>query len=212
MKKGFVLLIVFLGIFSLTTCTKDVYMPNACFSEDILPIFVSNCTMSGCHNKIDKEAGYDLSNYEGIMKGINAGHPLTSEIYSTIKGHNPSMPQSPYPKLSSSDISKIKSWIQMGAANSSNCSDCDTSSYTYNARVKVIIQSWCKGCHSTASPGGGIDLSSYSGVVSAIPNNQLLGSLKHLATFSSMPKGTAKLSQCDIDAIEKWINAGFPNN
>ncbi len=100
----------------------------------------------------------------------------------------------------------------MGAKNSSNCTDCDTTNYTYSGRINPIIQTWCKGCHSATSPGGGINLSSYAGVVSSIPNNQLLGSIKHISTFSAMPKGTTQLSQCDIDAVEKWINAGFPNN
>ncbi|MFY8185634.1 MAG: hypothetical protein ACOVLD_06160, partial [Bacteroidia bacterium] len=70
MRKGIVLLSIISGVFSLTTCTKDVYVPNTCFKEDILPIFVSNCTMSGCHNSIDKKEGYDLSNYDGIMTGV----------------------------------------------------------------------------------------------------------------------------------------------
>ena len=212
MRKGIVLLSIISGVFSLTTCTKDVYVPNTCFKEDILPIFVSNCTMSGCHNTIDKKEGYDLSNYDGIMTGVKVGKPNSSEIFHSISGNDPEMPEKPYPKLSKQDVTKIKSWIQMGAKNSSNCTDCDTTNYTYSGRVNPIIQTWCKGCHSATSPGGGINLSSYSGVVSSIPNNQLLGSIKHVSTFSAMPKGTAQLSQCDIDAVEKWINAGFPNN
>jgi hypothetical protein len=47
------------------------------------------------------------------MKGIKAKHPLRSEIYNTIKGRNPSMPENPYPKLSSSDVNMIKLWINM---------------------------------------------------------------------------------------------------
>jgi hypothetical protein len=77
-----------------TTCKKDIAGPDGCFQEDILPIFISNCTMQGCYNSKEKVAGYDLSNYEGIMKGVKPKHPLNSEIYTAIKGKNPSMPKS----------------------------------------------------------------------------------------------------------------------
>ncbi|MEO6302595.1 MAG: cytochrome c [Bacteroidia bacterium] len=196
----------------LTTCTKDSAGPDGCFQEDVLPIFVSNCTMSGCHNSKDKRAGYDLGNYEGIMKGIKAKHPLNSEIYNTIKGNNPSMPQKPYTNLSSKDVNMIKLWINMGARNSSNCKNCDTANFSYSGRIKNIIQVWCVGCHNSGNNGGGFDLSDYNGLVNAIPNNKLLGSIKHLPGFLAMPQTGGRISQCEITAIEKWIGAGHPNN
>lgn len=196
----------------LTTCTKDQAGPDGCFQEDVLPIFVSNCTMSGCHNSKDRRAGYDLSNYEGIMKGIKAKHPLRSEIYNTIKGSNPSMPEKPYGKLSSGDVSMIKLWINMGARNTSNCRACDTANIEYTARVKGITQAWCVGCHNSSNSGGGFDLSDYNGLVKAIPNNKLLGSIKQLSGFSAMPQTGGQVSPCEIAAIEKWIANGYPDN
>jgi hypothetical protein len=210
MKKTSALILIG-SILFLTTCIRDTYSPNACFQEDVLPIFISNCTFSGCHGSKGGE-GYNLTTYEGIMKGITAKHPLMSEIYNSIKGNNPSMPQSPYSKLSKKDVYTIKAWIQMGAKNTSNCRGCDTINYTYSARVKPLIQTWCTGCHNSYNPGGGFDLSDYNGVVSSIANNKLLGSLKHLSGFSAMPKNASQLSLCDITAIEKWITAGYLNN
>ncbi len=199
------------GIALLTTCAKDVYSPDACFQEDVLPIFVSNCTQSECHNSQEHEAGYDLSNYEGIMKGIKAKHPLQSEIYNTIRGNNPSMPRGSA-KLTTKQVNTIKTWINMGAPNNSNCRTCDTAQFTFSGRVKPIMDSWCIGCHSSTNSSGGFDLSTYNGVVGAIPNNKLVGSLKHLSGFSAMPKNAGSLSQCDIAAIEKWVLAGYQNN
>ena len=212
MKSRILLLAILSVSVPLSTCTKDVYSPDICFSENVLPIFVSNCSMSGCHSAADKENGYDLSNYDGIMKGIKPRHPLVSEIYGTIKGKNPSMPQSPYPKLKARDVTTIKIWIQMGAPNSSTCSACDTTNYTYSGRVKGIMQTWCVGCHSPSSSGGGVDLSSYTGVSNSIISTRFIGSIKHLAGYSPMPKNTNQLQACDITAIEKWIKAGYPNN
>lgn len=194
-----------------STCTKEIYGPNACFTENVLPIFVSNCAMSGCHNSKDREAGFDLTTYDGIMKGVKSKHPLLSDVYNVIKGNNPSMPKGKYAKLSAKDVSTIKLWISMGAQNTSNCTNCDTSNFTFT-RVNTIMETWCVGCHNSNSKGGGFDLSSYDGVVTATDNNKLLGSLQHLPGYIPMPQSGAKLQDCEISAIEKWINAGHPNN
>ncbi|MEO6303352.1 MAG: hypothetical protein ABIP51_09265 [Bacteroidia bacterium] len=199
-------------ILLITACTKDVVGPDACFKEKVLPIFISNCTMSGCHNSTSKVAGFDLSNYEGIMKGIVAKHPMRSELFSVIKGKNPSMPQNPYPKLSSKDVNIIKLWINMGARNTSNCSSCDSVNFKYDARIKNIMQLWCVGCHNASNSSAGVDLSSYSGVVSSISNNRLLGSIQHLPGYVPMPQNSGQIQKCEIDAIQNWINSGFPNN
>ncbi len=166
--------------------------------------------MNGCHNSSDHEAGYDLSTYDGIMKGVTPKHPLQSEVYTVIKGNNPSMPAGQ--KLDQKDISYIKLWIKMGAQNTSNCSNCDTSKYAYHSRIKPLISNWCVGCHSANNAGGGYDLSTYSGISASITSNRLLGSLNHLAGFSAMPKNTDKLTDCDVNAVEKWIQTGYPNN
>lgn len=214
MKKAslFKWVLVSIPILFTYTCTKDVYAPDACFQENILPIFVSNCTMSGCHNSKDKADEYDLSTYEGIMKGIVAKHPLQSEVYSVISGKNPSMPASPYSKLKEVDVALIKVWINAGAKNSSNCYACDTTDFTYSGRVKPFLDTWCVGCHSGSNPSGAVNLSNYNGVASAVSGNKLMGSLKHEPGFFAMPPSGSKISTCQINAIQKWVNAGYPNN
>jgi cytochrome c553 len=191
-------------------CTSVAYNPDICFQENVLPIFVSKCSMSGCHNSNDHEAGYDFSNYDGIMKGVTKGHPLQSEVYNAIKGNNPSMPVGE--KLDQKDVSIIRIWIKMGAQNTSNCTRCDTANYSYSSRIKPLMITWCVGCHNSGSAGGGYDLSTYSGVSSSVVSNRLPGALQHLTGFSPMPKNTNKLSDCDINAVLKWINVGYPNN
>jgi len=208
MKTKISTIILFIA-FTFTTCKYDVYNPDICFQQNVLPIFVSKCSMSGCHNSVDKAEGYDLSNYEGIMKGVKANHPLLSDIYRVIKGANPSMPLNG--KLSEKEVTYIKLWIKMGAKNTTNCSACDTTNYTYTAVVKPIMTNWCVGCHSSTNAGGGFDLSTYSGVTASVANNKLMGSIRQLAGHSPMPQGN-KLSDCDIKLIGKWVSAGYPNN
>ncbi|CAN5382198.1 hypothetical protein BH10BAC1_BH10BAC1_02770 [soil metagenome] len=212
MKKRVFYFLMISIIFMLSTCKYDAYNPDVCFQEDVLPIFVSNCAVSGCHNSTDHEAGYDFSNYDGIMKGVVANHPQRSEVYTVISGANPSMPPGGANKLSKKELNYIKIWIKMGAKNSSNCSNCDTTSFTFNGRIQPLINSWCTGCHSGASAGGGYDLTTYTGVAAIAASGQLLGSVQHLAGYSAMPKGTSKLSDCDVKAIEKWVAAGYLEN
>jgi cytochrome c553 len=210
--KKIPLLIVCLLLLVMSTCTKDAYNPDVCFNENVLPIFISNCTMSGCHNPQQNKGGYDLTNYDGIMKGIVARHPLRSELFNSIRGSNPSMPPRSYPKLTNKEVSYVKIWIEMGALNSSNCNSCDTTEFTFSKRVNPLMQSWCVGCHNPSNSGGSINLSGYAGVAATVTSHRLLGSLQHLQGYSPMPQNGGRLSPCDIHAIEKWINAGYPNN
>lgn len=208
MKRIFVLAAV--SVF-FTTCSSDLNNPDVCFQENVLPIFVNKCSMSGCHNSQDMVKGYDLSNYEGIMKGVVPKHPLQSEVYKVIKGKNPEMPEGMEP-LSTKELAYIKIWIKMGAPNSSNCSACDTSNYSYSGKIQPLMDLWCTGCHNSTTTSGGYDLTSYSGIVHSITDNRLLGAIKHTSGFVAMPQNTSPLSPCDVDAVEKWINMGYPEN
>lgn len=204
---------VLLGtVLLLTTCTKDVNAPSACFQEKILPIFVSNCGQSGCHNSKDHRGDYDLTTYEGIMQGVTPKHPLLSEVYKVIRGNNPSMPAEPYSRLSSAQVNLIKLWINAGAQNTSNCSGCDTSTYTYSSKISGIMSTWCVGCHNSSNKGGNYDFSNYTGVSDAVKAGRLLGSIQHLTGYVAMPQNAAKISDCEITTLEKWIKAGYPNN
>ena len=211
--KPKVLVIALASLFVLQNCRSDKYIPGICFEENILPIFVSKCSNKGCHNSKDKKEDWDLTNYEGIMKGIVAGHPLQSKIYNVIRGKNPEMPLEGSPQLTSHELSLIKSWIQFGAKGSGQCnSSCDTTAYNYNANVAPILSTWCVGCHGSSNAGGGIVLSDYNGVKIAVENGSLLGSINHQPAYIAMPKNSAKLDYCKLKVIKKWIDSGYPNN
>ncbi|MFL5764201.1 MAG: c-type cytochrome domain-containing protein [Bacteroidia bacterium] len=204
---------IFLLVFSaclLVTCRYDAYNPDICFQDNVLPIFVTKCGMTGCHNSVSHAAGYDFTGYDGIMKGITPGHPYQSKIFNEIRGSHPSMP--PDQPLSQKEITYIKIWIKMGAKNSSGCSGCDTAAYTYSGRIRPLFDTWCVGCHNTSGAGGGYDFSGYSGVVASITSGRLLGAVKHDPGFIPMPQGAPILSDCDISAVQKWINSGYPQN
>jgi hypothetical protein len=97
-----------------------------------------------------------------------------------------------------------------------NPTTCDTSSYTFSGFASPLILNSCgtSGCHSSSSQSAGVNLSSYTAIKNYITTSKtiFLGTIKHQSGFSQMPKGGSKLSNCNIQKLELWINKGMPNN
>jgi len=91
---------------------------------------------------------------------------------------------------------------------------CDTTNVTFGLSVKPLLESYCYGCHSnsTSSLGGNIRLEDYADVKTRADNGSLLGSISYSAGFSPMPMGAAKLENCNIAIVQKWIDTGTLNN
>lgn len=198
-----------------TTHTTDVVDTSVCFERDILPIFLGSCAMSGCHDAATAKKGYILTSYAGILaKGVIPGNAGTSKIYTECTSKK--MPKSPVPALDSTKLSLLARWINKGATNDTDCPvNCDTSKYTYSGAIVPLLNTYCYSCHASASApsqGGGITLDNYASLVIQVNNRKLLGDVQRLAGYNFMPQGQAKLSDCKITQISKWIAAGAPNN
>lgn len=109
-------------------------IPEVCFTGDVLPIFINNCAMSGCHDGNDGDR-IALTSYGSIMHDISPGNPDASKLYKVIIskwGANRMPPNQP---LSLENRIKIRIWIEQGA-NETICTDTTgtrgTSSYTNN--------------------------------------------------------------------------------
>ena len=91
---------------------------------------------------------------------------------------------------------------------------CDTTNVTFSLSVKPILQNSCYGCHSnsTSAFGGNIRLEDYADVNSRVTDGRLIGSVTHSGGYSPMPMGAAKLEDCKITIIQKWIDSGSPDN
>ncbi len=96
------------------------------FAEDIQPILQIRCAT--CHQKGAlgyEKTGFDLTSYDGVMKGTNlgpmviAGDPLTSNLMVLIEGRSDKSIQMPHgkKKLSQCDRDLIRRWIKQGAKN-----------------------------------------------------------------------------------------------
>ena len=212
------ILILAILYLSIPGCTKEYVedINGVCFERDVLPIFLGNCTQSGCHNNIDKEEGYDLTTYEAITsKGVKPGDYKASKLYQAIAVPfgDDIMPPAPQSGLTQEQVTTIALWIEQGAHNTT-CSSvaCDTTGITFTADILPILQTNCISCHSGAAPSGNIDYSTYNGVKTTVDDNTLPGSITHSYGYSPMPQGASKLSNCNIAYIQTWIHAGAPNN
>lgn len=221
----FLLLVFFAQFFA---CTHEPTNPNntpptvssicspdsVYFVNDVMPIIASNCAMSGCHDAITRAEGVVLINYATVMEYVRAGRATSSELYEVIVTTNPDkrMPPPPRSSLTAAQIAKNQKWINQGAKNNSCIGSCDTTQFTYAAVIKPIMDNKCAGCHKAGNLGGNVDVSNYNGTKVVALNGKLLGSISHQTGFSPMPKNSAKLSDCEITQVRRWIAAGSLNN
>lgn len=193
------------------TTTGGVIVTNpkdsVCFEQEIFPILNSNCANQvGCHNAIDKEDGVNLSSYASLKATIS-GKTLLKVINETDPDKR--MPQAPNPALSASQIALITTWVGQGMKSNIDCqAPCDTVNVTYSGTVKKIVEDNCFGCHSTTSPV----FSNYTQLKAIIDNGSFVCAINHNNGCSAMPKNAAKLSDCKLKQISKWLAAGAANN
>lgn len=200
-----------------TGTSSDPCNPNnVYFEQQVLPMLVSNCAKSGCHDNASHKEGIVITSYTSVMStvGVRAGNAGNSELYKVITTNNSGdrMPPPPALPLTQQQKNLVYDWIQQGAQNLICQNMCDSNVYTFSSSVKNIISNKCLGCHSGTSAGGGIDLSTYALIKAKVTDGKLWGSINQLPGYVAMPQNGSKLSVCEITQIKKWIDAGSPNN
>ncbi len=191
-----------------SNCDSDtVYFQNT-----ILPLVVSSCATTGCHDKASHKDGIILTDYASIIKTgeIKPGDPEDSEFFETLTDDGDDlMPPPPYNPLNTDQIQQIRTWITQGAKNNVCHDGCDTTQLTFSETIWPMMQSYCTGCHSSVSPGGGIVIAGYDDMLALAGNGSLMGSIRYESAYSPMPINKA-LSECSITQLQKWIDDGFP--
>ena len=188
------------------------------FQNQILPILVSNCTESGCHNAQDREDGVVLDSYQSLVSTVeNATQNDLHEnkLIRAILDNDPDdrMPPAPKSPLTVNQVDLLKKWLEQGASNNAcdeNFGGCDPTDARYYTFVQPLVQAKCQGCHSGNNPQGGIKLSNYAEVKAVALNGKLYSSLVRSTNW--MPLGGAKLDDCNLQRIQTWIQSGAPEN
>lgn len=182
------------------------------FENQILPILLSSCSMTDCHDKVSHKEGVILTDYNSLMNSniVKAGKSYDSKLYEVItETGNDRMPPKPRTALSFSQIEEIRKWIDQGAKNN-KCNACDTTDYRYSTKISFIISNNCKGCHSGVNLPQGVRLESYNDVKAIADDGRLKKVIVGQGYLQMPPAG--KLDDCKINLINKWVDAGAPNN
>lgn len=194
------------------TCDVEIIY----FQNDVLPLFISNCAQSGCHDVATASDGIVLDSYSSIINSdiIEPFDAGDSEIMEVItKNDDDRMPPPPADPLSATQITLLRDWINQGTENIvCESTSCDTTSVTYAGAIVPIFQKFCNGCHSGGNPSGGLNFSTHGGIQPVALDGTLFGSVNHESGFSPMPQGGSKLPDCEIETIRIWIEDGAPNN
>lgn len=85
---------------------------------------------------------------------------------------------------------------------------CDTSVFSYSARIQPILQANCYAstCHGPNGDNG--ELITYAQVKATVDD----GSFRQAVVVEKrMPDG-GSLTSCELDLIELWLDAGAPND
>ncbi|MBO9702103.1 MAG: hypothetical protein J7604_17980 [Sporocytophaga sp.] len=91
-----------------------------------------------------------------------------------------------------------------------NNNPCDSSvASTYNLSVKYILSSNCISCHSSDIASGGVILDNYEAVLEQAQKGALMGAVLHKGGYQPMPPGSS-IPQCQIEKLQKWIDAKEP--
>lgn len=230
----FLSLLVLLTVFSwVTSCThvaNIANLPEVCFTGDVLPIFVNNCAIAGCHDGNGRESRFSLNNYPDIVRDISPGNPNGSRLYQTIisKWGNLMPPKQP---LSLENRMKIRVWIEQGAklttcpevtGNNGNLGTGGNPNYVARAcftrDILPVIISRCATalCHDAITQREGYNLTTYANILSSVsPGDPASSRLYRVITSggeSKMPPaGSPPLTSAEIDSIGKWISYGALN-
>jgi len=185
-------------------CSSDTIY----FQNDILPILVSNCAMSGCHDKDSHQDGVILTDYVAIMESdiVDRWDAYDSELQEVLtESGDDQMPPLPASPLSTSTIEAIRNWIDQGAINN-QCMECDTTQFSFSQGILPLLQRNCLGCHGAGSSDG--DFSNYQNIVDNI------GTMWTRVSNNEMPPQPVGvgLPDCEKTIIQKWMDAGTPNN
>lgn len=186
---------------------------TVCFNTQVLPFIQSSCAMGGCHAANNPADGLNLTTYTGIRSVVKPGNANDSKLIEEItRTDSKRMPPPPAAPLNNAAIELLTKWINQGANNTVCANPCDTINVKFSTHVQPIIKNACQGCHSGGAPSAGIALENHAQIKTTVDNGKLWGSINHSAGFSPMPKGMAKFNNCQLRAIQIWINSGAPNN
>ena len=183
------------------------------FEKDVMPLLLSSCAYTGCHDAKTAAEGVILDTYENTLRtgGVVPFKPGDSELYEYLfESGDDRMPPSPDSPLSQKEKDLIRDWIGQGAENFV-CNSCDTAVFTFTRAIQPMLDSYCLRCHNDTRSDGGVSLSGYNKVKTSVDNGSFWGTLTATNGFPLMPQG-APITDCELEQVRKWIENGAQND
>lgn len=90
--------------------------------------------------------------------------------------------------------------------------ECQSENMSLASDILPILENDCYQCHSIAANFGNVTLEGFDNLSKHVNDGSLVGAISHDGGYSQMPKGGAKLLDCEIAKIESWIQLGALNN
>ncbi|RME94836.1 MAG: hypothetical protein D6772_14020 [Bacteroidetes bacterium] len=233
--SGIIFSLVMIALIGISACTTDPVIPaggipvippnqdpgdaNLCppgiisFEHQILPIMISSCAYSGCHDQVTRAEGIVLVDYETVRREVKPGDPGDSKLYEyLLESGDDIMPPPPAYPLQPDQIALIREWILQGAKNTTCGTACDPAAVSFSADIFPLLRDYCVGCHSPSRMDGGVDLSSYTKVLPYAQDGSLVGTIEADIYYPVMPPTGSRLSACRVEQIKAWIAAGAQDN
>ena len=185
------------------------------FDRQILPIMVSSCAYSGCHDTQSHEDGVILEDYDGIRDEVKPFDVNDSKIIETFRANVNSdkyMPPLPAIAITDEQVQMVEDWISQGATHTACNIPCNSLETSWSDNIYPLLQNSCMGCHQATNDLGGVNLENYEQVQFYVLSCSLLGSIKHAHGYDPMPEVALKLTDCQIAMVENWITEGALNN
>ncbi len=194
-------------------CSAD----SVYFEQQVLPLVTSLCGKVGCHGT-NQHHEFQLI-YTSKSQSFSSISSRFSSSSRLAKALNEMAGQrvSGYTPPTSDQLAILQKWIAQGKKNNS-CNGCDATQFAFAANVAPLFKFYCAGCHPAPGSQTTPNLSSLAAIQAELKNNpgRLLGSIQWTAPYNTsttkMPQGSNQLSQCELDVIRKWVEAGAPNN
>jgi len=89
---------------------------------------------------------------------------------------------------------------------------CDTAAVTFAGHIEPLIADACTGCHSGASPDGGLTLEGHASIAAAFTAGGARDRVNRAGGSSGAMPPSGPLAACDLSSLDAWIQAGAPNN
>jgi len=211
-----------------SSCQHDTVdpelLPEICFEQQILPVFLSSCGTTGCHSAADDHE-YVFTDYSGILRAVKAGNPDRSAAYIAISASHGEDMMPPAQPLSEQNRMLIRAWISQGALYTT-CETTDSITDTvsnyynpyacFNRDILPVLRSSCAmtGCHDAATHREGYIFDNYTNTMKAVVAGKPLSSkLYEVITKADgedrmPPSPYSRLAQSQIDSIYNWIKRG----